>query len=97
MYIYIFIWARIAQGSLNFPNVFGRLSALVGRSTQACFDPAELRLHIYSEDPIAVIRATPQRRRRLVGSPIMIWLPTHFTLASHKAQEGPVCFGLAIR
>lgn len=85
----IYVWRRIAQGSLNGPNVFGRLSALVGRCTQACFDPAELRLHIYSDDPIAVMRATPQRRRRLVGVLIMIWLLMNFSLAAHKAQEGP--------
>ena len=47
----IFIWARVGQGSLNGPTVFGRLSAMVGRFSQSLFDLSEARVHIYTDDP----------------------------------------------
>ena len=31
----VYVWGRVAQGSLNGPNIFGRLSALVGRLSQS--------------------------------------------------------------
>ena len=40
----IYIWDRVAQGSVNGPNVFGRLSALTARMTQSLLSPDEARL-----------------------------------------------------
>ena len=41
-----YVWRRVVQGSVNGPNVFGRLSALTGRMTQSLVDPSEARMHI---------------------------------------------------
>ena len=78
----------MVQGSLNGPNTFGPLSALVGRISQGCFDPQELRLQIYSDDPCAVIRGSSSRRRLLCCTLLLIWLLLGFDLAYDKGQRG---------
>ena len=83
-----YVWLRAAQGSVNGPNVFGRLSAWVGRCTQACFDDAEARLHIYSDDPNAIVRGASLRQRRIIAVILFSWLLMGFTLAVQKAQWG---------
>ena len=52
----IYVWARVAQGSVNGPNVFGRLSALTARMTQALVSPDEARLQQYIDDPCTTMR-----------------------------------------
>ena len=52
-------WNRIAQGSKNGPQLFGRLSAMIARLTQGVFDPPRLRLHVYIDDPIVILKGTP--------------------------------------
>ena len=83
-----YVWTRVAQGSLNGPNIFGRLSALVGRLSQSCFHPHELRLHIYADDPCAVLRGTQNKRDRMTAILLWIWLALGFGLALHKGQYG---------
>ena len=59
-----------------------------GRVTQSLFDPEEVLLQIYTDDPIASILATPQRARRIVSMLCLIWLVLGFSLSFHKAQYG---------
>ena len=40
-------WNRVAQGSTNGPQAFGRLAALVGRLTQSAMDDGRAKLHIH--------------------------------------------------
>ena len=84
----VYVWGRVAQGSLNGPNIFGRLSALTGRITQGCFSPADLRLQIYADDPCAVVRGSMANRRRMVATVLMLWRCMGYTLAYHKGQLG---------
>ena len=53
-----YVWSRVGQGSLNGPTLFGRLSAFVGRLSQALMSEDEGRLEIYCDDPVATILAT---------------------------------------
>ena len=62
-----YLWDRIAQGSLNGPGVFGRLSALTARMPQALFSPDRVQLQVYTDDPIAVLRGTPRETKRMAA------------------------------
>ena len=46
-----FHWARVAQGSRNGPQLFGRLSAMLGRLTQGVFSADRCRVRIYTDGP----------------------------------------------
>ena len=63
-----------------------RLSALVDRCSQACFDEANVRMHIYSDDPIAAIRGNAVKQSRSVAILLFIWILMGFSLVAHKGQ-----------
>ena len=81
-----YIWDRIAQGSINGPSVYGRLSALTGRMGQGMFDTTELRTQVYIDDPCSVIRGTPQRCDLLTARLVTLWLCLGWDLSYHKGQ-----------
>ena len=81
-----YLWLRVAQGSINGPNLFGRLSALIGRCSQGLFNPTELRLHIYQDDPCAALVGTEEQCKRNVCILIAVWVAFGFNLVAHKAQ-----------
>ena len=60
-----YMWERIAQGSLNGPGVFGRLSALTGRMSQPLYPAEVMQLQIYTDDPCAVLRGSKRKTRRM--------------------------------
>ena len=66
-------WDRIAQGSLNRPTAFGRLSALTARMTQSLYLDSELQLLVYTDDPCAAIRGTPRRIRLMATVLALFW------------------------
>ena len=82
----IHVYTRIAQGSLDGPSLYGRLSAFVGRSLVS---PAEARLQIYIDDPILTILVITERANLLICIVTMAWLIMGFDMAFHKAQKGP--------
>ena len=84
----IYIWTRVAQGSVNGPNVFGRLSALTARMTQALVSTDEARLQQYIGDPCTTIRGTTGRRKRIVAMFLLLWRVLGWDLSVHKAQIG---------
>ena len=87
------MWQRVAQGSLNGPNTFGRLSAAVGRMTSGMLQEHEARLQIYTDDPLLALYASPRRKRVIIASVVMLWLMMGFSLAYHKGQFGrEVCW-----
>ena len=53
-----YVWDRAAQGWLNGPNAFGRLSAWTGRMTQAMMSSTQARLQIYTVDPCTVTKGS---------------------------------------
>lgn len=56
------------------------------RRTQALFEPSELRLVRYVDDPLAAIRGTPSERRLYVAITVLVWVAIGFTLAYAKGQ-----------
>ena len=54
----LIVWRRVAQGSKNGPQEWGRVSALVGRLAQSLFSVDELDLQIYTDDPVATMVGT---------------------------------------
>ena len=60
----------------------------MGRLSQSCFTPDELRLHIYADDPCAVVRGTKAQRDRRTAVVLWVWLILGFGLALHKGQYG---------
>ena len=88
-----YVWQRVAQGSLNGPNTFGRLSAAVGRMTAGLLQDHEARLQLYVDDPLLALYAAPRRKRIIIASVVMLWLMMGFDLAYHKGQFGhEVCW-----
>ena len=69
-----YVWERVAQGSLNGPNVFGRLSALTGRMTQALMSSTGARLQIYTDDLCTVLKGDLKTVRRNVTIMVLFWL-----------------------
>ena len=68
-----FVWMRIAQGSINGPTAFGRLSALTARMTQGLYHASRLQLQVYTDDPCAAIRGRPADIRRMVTVLALFW------------------------
>ena len=84
----VYVWRRIAQGSKNGPQIFGRQAAMVARLTQGMMDPRRTRLHIYTDDSIAIMIGTKDEIRRGRTRMILVWKALCFDLAFHKAQAG---------
>ena len=84
-----YLWDRIAQGSLNGPNAFGRLSALTARMSQSLFPASAMQLQIYTDDPCAVLRGRPKAVRRMAVILALFWRALWWGLSFHKGQLGP--------
>ena len=84
----ICVYKRVAQGPLDGPSLYGRVSAVVGRCTQSLLDSDEARTQIYTDDPIISILATRERAKYLMALVTMAWLALGFAMAFHKAQFG---------
>ena len=83
-----YVWTRVAQGSLNGPNAFGRLSALSGRMTQAMMESTQARLQIYTDDPCTVLKGTSRQVRQQIAVMALFWLALGWKLSFHKGQYG---------
>ena len=70
------------------PQPFGRLSALVARLSQGVFETSALRLHVYIDDPIAVLRGSRVTVRRMKAKLILTWRALKLDLAFRKGQQG---------
>ena len=56
----------------------------------------ELRLQVFVDDPLAVARGTPTRRKRLFTMLVLGWRLLGIPLASHKSQIGTVITWIGI-
>ena len=83
-------WNRVAQGSTNGPQAFGRLAALVGRLTQSAMNDSQARLHIYTDDPVMVMRGAREQTNKMVAKAVLLWRCMGLQLAFHKgaARQG---------
>ena len=59
---------------------------MVMRLTQSLFDPTELRLVCYVDDPLAAIRGTTAERRLYAAILVLVWEAFNFGLAYPKGQ-----------
>ena len=85
-----YVWERVAQGSVNGPNAFGRLSALVGRLSQSLFGDSEARINIYTDDPCTVLRGSRREIRSNITMLTLLWRVLGWSLSYHKGQWGKV-------
>ena len=81
-----YIWDRVGQGTINGPNVYGRLAALTSRMGQGLSNTTEQRNQTYVDDPCSVILGTPERCERLCARLAMLWLALGWDLSYHKGQ-----------
>ena len=79
---------RAPQGSTNGPTLWARVIALVCRLTQSLFTSDEMRLMCYVDDPLAALSGTPEQRRLLAATIILVWSVLGFKLAFVKGQLG---------
>ena len=80
------VWNRVAQGSKNGPQAWGRLSALITRLAQSVFEAEELDLATYTDDPIAAVLGNEEETNRLVAILVLVWRCMGFALAFRKGQ-----------
>ena len=83
-----YVWERVAQGSLNGPNAFGRLSALTGRMTQGLMSSTGARVQIYTDDPCTVMKGSESEVKRHIAAMTLFWLVLGWGLSFHKGQWG---------
>ena len=58
-------------GARASPLVWGRVAALLSRSTQALFGPGEARLCMYVDDPLLGVKGTKASRERCMAIAIL--------------------------
>lgn len=80
------VFLRAAQGSANAPLLWARLAAFVMRLTQALFDPSEVNLTCYVDDPIAALRGIEEQRKLNAAIIVLAWEALGLGLAYAKGQ-----------
>ena len=83
-----YIWLRVAQGSKNGPQTFGRVSALATRMTQSLAPTSAMRQQTYTDDPWVALKGTRTYVDRATATIILTWLALGFPLAFDKGQRG---------
>jgi len=76
-------------GSGSAPTIWGRTAAWLGRSTQALVPASSLRLQVFVDDPLFLVRGTAPRRRLELATAIAWISAIGFPLAWAKAARGP--------
>ena len=82
------VFCVLVQGSCNGPCIWGRMGAMAGGLGQSLFDLAELHLHIYVDDPLAILKGTFSRRCWLRAQLMIAWLAFGIPLSFGKADWG---------
>eukprot|EP00435_Cladocopium_sp_Y103_P036126 s642_g9.t1 len=75
-------------GLATAPLVWGRMSAWLGRATQALHPPWQHRLQIYVDDPAGVVAGSPAERDRIISKTLALWSALGARIALHKACRG---------
>eukprot|EP00435_Cladocopium_sp_Y103_P026909 s1056_g6.t1 len=60
-------------GLATAPLEWGRMSAWLGRATQALHPPWQHRLQIYVDDPAGVVAGSRAERDRIISKPLALW------------------------
>eukprot|EP00435_Cladocopium_sp_Y103_P029802 s477_g7.t1 len=74
-------------GLATAPLVWGRMSAWIGRATQA-LPPWQHRLQIYVDDPAGVVAGSLAERDRIISKTLALWSALGARIALHKACRG---------
>ena len=82
------VFLRTGQGAKASSLTWGTFSAAMGRLAQSLFHPDELRLQVYTDDPLAVVSGTKQQRDRLMTILLCTWMILGLKVAFHKATRG---------
>ena len=96
---------RTAQGSRAAPLTFAATVALAGRLVQSVLAGPQLgrnatqesRMQIYVDDPLTIIRGSPERTKRLATVSILVWTMLGFPLAFHKAVMSPTLTWVGVK
>ena len=80
-------WLRVAQGSKNGPQTFGRASALATRMTQSLAPTSAIRQQTYTDDPWVALKGTKDYIDSATATIILTWLALGFPLAFDKGPK----------
>ena len=83
-----FAYTRLLFGIVSGPLLWGRVAALIMRSTVAMFNDDAARAQCYVDDPILVIKGTTTQRKAVLRQVVLWWLALGFPFSWHKAQLG---------
>ena len=100
-----YVFLRTAQGSRAAPLTFAVLMGLASRwvqSVAACCEvrkraSEKARLQVYVDDPLVLLRGSPEVQRRLCTLVILSWLLMGFPVAFHKAVLSPTLVWVGIK
>ncbi|CAK0883204.1 unnamed protein product, partial [Prorocentrum cordatum] len=82
------VFRRLCCGMASAPLVWGRVGAAACRLGQAMFQPHELRIQCFVDDPAICTRGPPHQRKRLLGALLLFWAALGFRLNWKKAIRG---------
>eukprot|EP00435_Cladocopium_sp_Y103_P022772 s4904_g5.t1 len=78
-----YIFTRTAQGSRGAPLTFAAVLSTAARwVASAC---PKLKLQVYVDDPLAIIRGTSSEQQRMACIIVIMWSIMGFPIATHKA------------
>jgi len=82
------VFNRLCFGMAGAPLIWGRLAAAACRLGQACFQPDELRLQCYVDDPAIAVLGSQQERNRLIIILLLLWSALGLALSWEKGSRG---------
>ena len=83
-----FVYKTVLFGVRTGPLVWGRMAALVARSTQALFHSDRCRLQVFVDDPLLVARGTQQQLANIYTMVLLWWMILGLQIAWHKGTMG---------
>lgn len=83
-----FVYRTVLFGVKTGPLVWGRVAALIARSTQALFHPSRCRLQIFVDDPLIVARGTEAELNSIFNIVLLWWLALGLKVAWTKGALG---------
>ncbi|CAK0849002.1 unnamed protein product [Prorocentrum cordatum] len=82
------VFRRLCCGMASAPLVWRRVGAAACRLGQAMYQPHELRIQCFVDDPAICARGPPHQRKWLLGALLLFWAALGFRLSWKKAVRG---------
>ena len=83
-----FVYKTVLFGIKTGPLVWGRMAALIARSTQSLFHISRCRLQIFVDDPLIVARGTVEQLNSIFNVILLWWLTLGLKVAWTKGAVG---------